>query len=134
MTASRPRSRRAVRTLAAVALASVALAGCGGTTTAATAPPAAAAGPAVGAILIDVRTPDEFRTGHLEGARNLPVELAGFTDAVATLDPDAEYLVYCRSGRRADLAVEYMTGLGFSARNIGSVAEAAAETGVPVVR
>ena len=132
-----PFRSRAVRTAAAVLTAlAVGLAGCGDSTASApAAAPVDAAAPSglpAGTVLIDVRTPGEFDTGHLEGALNLPVELAAFPDQVAALDPDAEYLVYCRSGRRADLAVEYMTGLGLDARNLGSVAEASAETGVPV--
>jgi len=129
-----PRSRAARSAAALLAALAVGLAGCGGATPTAVATDAAAvSGLPAGTVLIDVRTPDEFRTGYLEGALNLPVELPGFTDSVALLDPEAEYLVYCRSGRRADIAVEYMTGLGLRARNIGSVAEAAAETGVRVV-
>lgn len=141
MTTSRSRSRTPVtasrrgrlhRTvLAATAALALVLAACGGTDTAAPAADAGAALPA-GTVLIDVRTPEEFDTGHLVGALNLPVELPAFPDQVAELDPDAEYLVYCRSGRRADLAVAYMTELGLDARNVGSVAEAAAETGVAV--
>ena len=121
------RLRRAA--VAAAAALAVGLAACGGTDTAA---PAADADLPAGTVLIDVRTPEEFDTGHLVGALNLPVELPAFPDQVAALDPDAEYLVYCRSGRRADLAVAYMTELGLDARNLGSVAEAAAETGVAV--
>ena len=135
-TRSRPRARsRATRSAAALLSAlAVGLAGCGGAAGTASAPADAAApsGLPAGTVLIDVRTPEEFDTGHLEGALNLPVELAAFPDQVAALDPDAEYLVYCRSGRRADLAVAYMTELGLDARNLGSVAEASAETGVPV--
>lgn len=131
---ARPRS--AARSLAAVALTlAVGLVGCGdgGGATTEGAGAATTSGLPAGTVLIDVRTPEEFATGHLEGALNLPVELAGFAEAVADLDPDAEYLVYCRSGRRADVAIEYMTGLGLRARNLGSVAEASAETGVRVV-
>jgi phage shock protein E len=133
---------RAVRAAAVVLTAlAVGIAGCGGATDTAadtatsgagTGSEAAASGLPASTVLIDVRTPEEFETGHLEGALNLPVELVAFPDQVAALDPDAEYLVYCRSGRRADIAVEYMTGLGLEARNLGSVAEASAETGVPV--
>lgn len=125
-------TRLAVATLVALA---VGLAGCGGATDPAPAAPdaATASGLPAGTVLLDVRMPDEFATGHLEGALNLPVELPDFADRVAELDPDAAYLVYCRSGRRADLAVEYMTSLGLDARNLGSVAAAAAETGVAVV-
>lgn len=134
-TVTAPSRSRAARAAAALLTAlAVGLAGCGGTDTAAAPVDAAApSGLPAGTVLIDVRTPEEFDTGHLEGALNLPVELAAFPDQVAELDPDAEYLVYCRSGRRADIAVEYMTGLGLDARNLGSVAEASAETGVPVM-
>lgn len=120
--------------VALLTVATIGLAGCGGggDTVSAPADAAAPAGLPAGTVLIDVRTPEEFDTGHLEGALNLPVELAAFPDQVAQLDPDGEYLVYCRSGRRADLAVEYMTSVGLDARNLGSVAEASAETGVPV--
>jgi rhodanese-related sulfurtransferase len=85
-------------------------------------------------VLIDVRTPAEFAQGHLEGAINMPVELPTFPDQVAQLDPDVEYLVYCRTGRRADIALEYMATIGLSGQNLGSVDEASAATGVPVVR
>ena len=132
------RSRTRSSAIAALTLAAaVGLAGCGSdagfsASSSAPTPEAAAAGLPAGTVLIDVRTPEEFGTGHLVGAVNLPVELAAFPDQVATLDPDAEYLVYCRSGRRADLAVAYMTERGLTARNLGSVAEASAATGVPV--
>jgi len=85
-------------------------------------------------MLIDVRTPGEFAEGHLEGAVNIPVELATFTAQVALLDPDMEYLVYCRSGRRADVAIEYMDTLGLRSTNLGSVASASSATGIRVVR
>jgi phage shock protein E len=85
-------------------------------------------------MLIDVRTPGEFAEGHLEGAVNVPVELATFTAQVALLDPDMEYLVYCRSGRRADVAIEYMDTLGLRSTNLGSVASASSATGIRVVR
>jgi phage shock protein E len=136
MDTSRPSPRgRAVRAAAALLTSlAVGLAGCGGDPVAtAVTTVAAAPGLPAGTILIDVRTPAEFATGHLEGALNLPVELPGFDAAVAALDPAAEYLVYCRSGRRAEAAVEIMGRAGLEARNIGSVAEASAETGVRVV-
>lgn len=85
-------------------------------------------------MLIDVRTPGEFAEGHLDGAINIPVELATFTAQVALLDPDVDYLVYCRSGRRADVAIEHMDTLGLTSTNLGSVASASSATGIRVVR
>jgi len=85
-------------------------------------------------MLIDVRTPAEFAEGHLDGAVNIPVELPTFAAQVALLDPDVEYLVYCRTGRRADVAIASMDTLGLSSENLGSVDAASAATGIRVVR
>jgi phage shock protein E len=85
-------------------------------------------------MLIDVRTPAEFDEGHLDGAVNVPVELSTFAAQVALLDPDMEYFVYCRSGRRSEIAIEYMETLGLRAENLGSVEAASAATGIRVVR
>jgi len=86
-----------------------------------------------GQMLIDVRTPAEFAEGHLDGAVNLPVELPTFPDQVAMLDPDMEYLVYCRTGRRAGIAIDHMETLGLTASNLGSVEAASEATGVRIV-
>jgi rhodanese-related sulfurtransferase len=67
-----------------------------------------------GAAVIDVRTPEEFATGHLRGAANIDVTAADFHERVGRLDPDATYVVYCRSGSRAGAAAEMMTELGFT--------------------
>lgn len=66
------------------------------------------------AIILDVRTKDEFNTGHIEGALLIPdtdiVEKAEetLTDKAATI------LVYCRSGRRSALAAADLVELGYS--------------------
>ena len=67
-----------------------------------------------GAQVIDVRTPEEFAAGHLEGATNLDVQVDDFEERVSELPRDTSYVVYCVSGRRATGAVEQMTALGFS--------------------
>lgn len=85
-------------------------------------------------VLIDVRTMDEFAEGHLEGAINLNVEDGTLEAALAGLDPDASYQVYCRSGRRSAIAYDLMKANGFAdVADLGSVAEAAAATGLPVI-
>lgn len=68
-----------------------------------------------GVITIDVRTPEEFAEGHIEGALNYNVEGPDFADQIATLDPAGTYAVYCRSGNRSQPAVNYMAGLGINA-------------------
>ncbi len=67
-----------------------------------------------GASVIDVRTPEEFDAGHLEGAANIDVEADDFADRISELPRDGSYVLYCASGRRATGAVEQMTGLGFT--------------------
>lgn len=85
-------------------------------------------------VVIDVRTPDEFASGHLEGAINLDVQSADFDALVSQLDPAGSYYVYCRSGNRSAQAIDRMTGLGFTdLTNGGSVESASSSTGIPVV-
>jgi len=85
-------------------------------------------------MLIDVRTPAEFAQGHLDGAVNIPVELPTFAAQIDLLDPDMDFLVYCRTGRRADVAIAYMDTLGMTTTNLGSLEAAAQATGIRVVR
>lgn len=88
------------------------------------------------AIIIDVRTAAEYAEGHLEGSELLDLNNGAFTNAVAggDLDPDAEYLLYCRSGNRSGIAMEFMEQAGFTnVQNLGSVAEASRATGIEIV-
>jgi len=87
-----------------------------------------------GTVLLDVRTPGEFASGHLEGALNIDVQAADFDARVAELDPDAAYVVYCRTGNRSGQAIARMEALGFTdLTNGGSVESAAAATGIPII-
>lgn len=65
-----------------------------------------------GVTVIDVRTPEEFAEGHIDGAIMIDFESASFADDVAALDPAGNYLVYCRSGNRSGQAVAQMQELG----------------------
>jgi len=85
-------------------------------------------------VVLDVRTPGEFAEGHLDGAVNLDVQAADFDARAAELDPDADYVVYCRSGNRAGTAITRLSDLGFdSLVNAGSLSAASTATGLPVV-
>jgi phage shock protein E len=84
-------------------------------------------------VLIDVRSPEEFSQGHLAGAININVESPTFGSEIWQLDPEKEYLVYCRSGRRSEIALQQMESMGLNATNLGSVSEASVATGVPVI-
>jgi len=87
-----------------------------------------------GTIIIDVRTPGEFATGYLEGAINIDVQSPDFMAQVSQLDPSADYFIYCRSGNRSGQAISQMSNMGFTSMiNGGSVAQANAYSGIPVV-
>lgn len=64
-------------------------------------------------VVLDVRTPQEFAEGHIDGATMVDFEAPTFADEVGRLDPTANYLVYCRSGNRSGQAVAVMQQLGF---------------------
>jgi rhodanese-related sulfurtransferase len=66
-----------------------------------------------GVITLDVRTPGEFAEGHLEGARLIDFQSGNFEIEIATLDKNATYAVYCRSGNRSGQAVKVMQDAGF---------------------
>jgi rhodanese-related sulfurtransferase len=64
--------------------------------------------------IIDVRTPAEYEQAHIVGALNIDVEAPDFGERIAELDPDEPYLLYCRTGRRSDLAAQQMAAAGFT--------------------
>lgn len=86
------------------------------------------------AIILDVRTADEYAGGHLDGAQLLDFNGGEVAAAIPSLDPDAEYLVYCRSGNRSGQAIALMEQAGFSnLTNLGSLEQAASTTGIQIV-
>ncbi len=66
-----------------------------------------------GAVLVDVRSPDEFAGGHLDGAKNIPV--GEIESRAVELGPkDGKYVVYCHSGFRASRALGILEKQGFT--------------------
>lgn len=65
-----------------------------------------------GAIILDVRTPYEFDSGHIVNAKNLDFEDPNFKNEVKKLDKNTVYFVYCRSGNRSAQAVTLMKNSG----------------------
>lgn len=65
-------------------------------------------------VVIDVRTPEEYAAGHLEGARNIDFRSSDFRSGLEALDRAAPYAVYCRSGNRSGQALEVMREMGFT--------------------
>jgi phage shock protein E len=78
-----------------------------------------------GALLVDVRTGEEFKSGSLPGAVNLPVDSikTGITNQVT--DKSKVVLLHCRSGRRSAAAEKELRAMGYTnAFNIGSYEQA----------
>lgn len=65
-------------------------------------------------VLVDVRTPDEYRTGHKEGALNIPADEVEQRAPQLLPDKNAVILLYCRTGKRADKALETLRKMGYS--------------------
>ncbi|GAB4338734.1 MAG: hypothetical protein Kow00117_20040 [Phototrophicales bacterium] len=68
--------------------------------------------PSVDHLLIDVRTPEEFAAGHIQGAVNIPLQV--LDQYVSQLPDDQPIVVYCRSGNRSATAFDMITRAGFT--------------------
>jgi rhodanese-related sulfurtransferase len=66
-----------------------------------------------GVIILDVRTPEEFVSGHIEGALNIDFNSGNFANEITRLNPSETYAVYCRSGSRSGQAASIMHKAGF---------------------
>ena len=64
-------------------------------------------------VILDIRTPEEFRDGHIEGAVNVDFRSPNFGVEIDRFDKDKTYFVYCRTGNRTYSAVTLMGPLGF---------------------
>lgn len=74
---------------------------------------------AAGAVLLDVRSPGEFQSGHPAPARNIPVdELAA---RMSELPRDKTVVVYCLSGGRSRQAAAMLSRAGYTVRDLGRV-------------
>lgn len=125
-------SARASATAALAFLAISLTAGCA-SSSAATAPAAIAV--TAQTKVIDVRTPSEYASGHLQGAVNIDVNSPGFAGAVEALDKSGDYVVYCRSGNRSAAATQQMKTLGVvNVADAGGLQDAQQDTGLPIVQ
>ncbi len=87
-----------------------------------------------GVITLDVRTPGEYAEGHLEGARLIDFQSGNFENEISTLDKNATYAVYCRSGNRSSQAVKVMHDAGFhNVYNLNGGVIDWANAGLPLV-
>lgn len=66
-----------------------------------------------GAVVVDVRTNEEYAQGHIEGAHNLPLDQIDTIDTLVS-DKEQEILVYCRSGNRSATAAARLIELQYT--------------------
>jgi len=64
-------------------------------------------------VWIDVRSPEEYADGHVAQAVNIPYTEIGTRIAEVTEDKDAQIYLYCRSGRRAGIALDTLNEMGY---------------------
>ncbi len=75
-----------------------------------------------GAVLLDVRTEEEYAEGHIPGSVNLPLDRLEAAAAVLP-DPSAPIFVHCYSGARSRQAAGYLQRIGYeTVKNIGGIA------------
>lgn len=70
------------------------------------------------AVLLDVRTIDEFRAGSLKGAINMDYLSTTLADEIDALDPGRHYYVFCRTGRRSLRVCMLLQNSGFRVYNL----------------
>lgn len=88
-----------------------------------------------GAVVLDVRSPDEYAASHLDGALNIPHDMISDEIAAAVPDKSVQVILYCRSGRRAQTALKTMQDLGYeNVLNLGGLEDAQEQLGRPVVK
>lgn len=64
--------------------------------------------------IVDVRTPEEYKEGHIKNAMNIHLYDKDFKDRIAELDKEERVYVYCKVGGRSASAVEIMKANGFT--------------------
>ena len=78
------------------------------------------------AVLLDVRSAEEFRSGHLPGAVNIPHTVIAEKISGTAPDKSTPLYLYCRSGRRVGVAMEALKSAGYTdMHNLGGISEAA---------
>lgn len=75
-----------------------------------------------GAVLLDVRTYQEYRSGHIPGSQNVPLQVIDRVEETVE-NKDTPLYVYCQSGARSRQAIRILKQMGYSnVNNIGGIA------------
>ncbi|MDA7819090.1 rhodanese-like domain-containing protein [Gammaproteobacteria bacterium] len=84
-------------------------------------------------IVIDVRTPDEWSVGHLEGTKN--IEWQDILNIKNSVNKDEQIYLYCRSGNRSGRATQILMDAGYSnVINAGSLEQASNLLNLKIVK
>lgn len=87
-----------------------------------------------GFVILDIRTPEEYGAGKIEGSINVDFYAADFRQQLDALDKDTHYLVYCNSGNRSGQSLPVFQDLGFAeVDNLSSGISGWYDEGYPVV-
>jgi rhodanese-related sulfurtransferase len=86
------------------------------------------------ATVLDVRSADEFKSGHLEKALNIDINNSQFEDLSSKLDKSKPVLVYCLAGARSKKAGQILRKKGFTVLELKGGIDAWQEEGLPVVK
>ena len=83
--------------------------------------------------LIDVRTPEEFKSGYLEDAIN--IEWQNIKNLSKEIKQDDKIYLYCRSGNRSGKATDILINLGYeNVKNIGGIKEASESLNLKIIK
>lgn len=82
--------------------------------------------------VVDVRFPNEWDAGHIDGARHIPED--DLPDRLDELDRERPVVTVCRAGARSAEAASFLGGEGFDAQSLDGGMEAWAEAGLPLRR
>ncbi len=88
-----------------------------------------------GVQLVDVRTPHEWSTGHIEGAQHIDWFADDFKERVSRLDRKKPVRLYCAMGGRSEEAREMLRGMGFAdVKDLDGGTAAWKQAGAPLVK
>ena len=85
-------------------------------------------------VVIDVRTQQEYSSGHIPGATQIDFYSADFWSRLKKLDKSKAYCVYCRSGRRSGITADSLAKWGYKVYNLRGGFRAWSSEGFPVER
>lgn len=71
-------------------------------------------------VVVDVRTPAEYKSGYIKGAQNIDMKSADFQTEAVKLDKKKKIAVYCRSGKRSKIAANALADMGYMVIELNS--------------